>query len=282
VQEYGAAVIRPSRRNQQVYAIARKGSKTGPGGYDNFCRQEGLPARIVEVREPMLNPDMVDMAWSVLESRVDPYKLRRVAQGYLNQLEIPVHLNSEVKLGAPGGEAVNVYATYKPPVRGGGKYKFQVVEKPVFRLPKVWQDLSVVVMDGPFCCVDPLGASGLSVMGHVTKSVHWESNIDPMGIRGPQLWWRDHVNRGIQHLGDHSLWGQMLADAEQYMPYVGKADYQGSLLTVRCVMDDPDDARPTEVSVEGERQLRIFSGKMGTCVDAARDVVRMVRDMSNG
>jgi hypothetical protein len=282
MEDYGAAVIKPSNRNQQVYCIAREGSKTGPGGFDNFCRDEGLPARIIEVREPMLNPDMVDMAWSVLESRVDPVKLRAMVEGYLDQLEIPIHFNNLMKQGTPGNECINVYATYRPPVLSDAEYKYQVVEKPVFRLPKIWQDLSVVVMDGPFCCVDSLGSCGLSVMGHVTKSVHWEGKVDPMGPNGPRRWWRKYVNQGIQHLGKSSLWEKMRADAEQYIPYVGKADYQGSLLTVRCVMDHPDDARPTEVTVEGERQLRIFSGKLGTCVDAARDVVRMVRDIENG
>lgn len=274
MKEYGAAVIVPSNRNQQVYCVAREGSLTGPGGFDNFCREENLPARIMEVREPMLNPDTIDMAWSVLESRVDPARLRTIVENTLKALEIPVHLNSTIKAGAPADNCINVYCTYSPPLNGNGTYRWQVVEKPVFRLPKVWNNLSVVVMDGPFCCVDPLGKTGLSVMGHVTKAVHYQGGVDPSELK---LWWKDSLNHGIQHLGRHSQWEEMLEDAVRYMPFVSKADYQGSFLTVRCVINHPDDARPTEVTVEGERQLRVFSGKLGTCVDAAREVVRMVR-----
>jgi hypothetical protein len=269
MQEYGNAVIRPSRRNQQVYAIARENSKTAAGGFDHFCRDEGLPARITEVREPMLNPETVDMAWNVLESRVDIVRLKTIVQGKLDELEIPVHFGKEVKRGTPGENVVNVYATYKPPANPQATYRFQVVEKPVLRFPDIWQDLSVVVMDGPFCCVDPLGASGFSVMGHVTKSIHWAGTVEPPA-------WFPKLNQGIVRLDD-SLWPEMREDAIRYMPFVEKADYRGSFLTMRCVMDDPDDARPTEVTEEGERQYRIFSGKLGTCVDAARQVVRKVR-----
>ena len=51
-------------------------------------------------------------------------------------------------------------------------YQFELCEKPVIELPKQYKNKSVVIMDGPFMCIDPLGDSGLHVMGNVVHAIH--------------------------------------------------------------------------------------------------------------
>ena len=36
-------------------------------------------------------------------------------------------------------------------------YQFELCEKPVIKLPEKYNNKSVVIMDGPFMCIDPLG-----------------------------------------------------------------------------------------------------------------------------
>lgn len=278
--EYGQAVITPHhprrKRGGQVYAIALDGSKTPTDAFEVFCRAEGLPATKIAPYAPLLNPDTIDSAFHVLESSIDPVSLVQQVRQKLTQEKVSVHLNSHIAMPpSQDSDCPTIVATYTPK-KNQKNVKYQIVEKPVLRLPRRWRDWGVVVMDGGFCCVDPLGVSGLHVLGHVTESVHWEGDYKPDISRMPQHY-REGVNAGIVCLPHgNSLAGEMWLDAIRYLPFLSGAEHVGSFLTVRCVIDAVDDARPTVVFREGEGVVRIFSGKLGCCVDAAVDALRLV------
>ena len=50
--------------------------------------------------------------------------------------------------------------------------KFQLVEKICKKTPKNFKNKSFVILDGNFMCIDPYKDSNLSVLGHVSNSVH--------------------------------------------------------------------------------------------------------------
>jgi len=56
-------------------------------------------------------------------------------------------------------------------------------------------------------------------------------------------------------------------------------EHVGSMFTVRTVLAhrDHDDARPTLVTKVNNNTYTIFSGKIGTCVEAANQLVEMVK-----
>ena len=58
-----------------------------------------------------------------------------------------------------------------------------------------------------------------------------------------------------------------------------KLEHIGSMFTVRTVLAhrDHDDARPTIVTQEAHNVYTIFSGKIGTCVPAANELVRRLQ-----
>ena len=68
----------------------------------------------------------------------------------------------------------------------------------------------------------------------------------------------------------------------EFIPDIVHAEYVGSMFTVRTVLPhvDATDERPTVVEQVGERVITVFSGKVGTCVDAAERVVRIVAQES--
>ena len=57
-----------------------------------------------------------------------------------------------------------------------------------------------------------------------------------------------------------------------------KLEHIGSMFTIRTVLADRDhdDARPTLVRQEAHNVYTIFSGKIGTCVEAANQVVERI------
>lgn len=161
------------------------------------------------------------------------------------------------------------------------EYKFQVVEKPVVRLPEVFRGQSIVVIDGPFGCVDPLDDTGLHVLGHVTKTIHAE-NVGFCARIPAHL--TSSINRGL--IDDHGIielsrltrFREVADDLARYIPGVEKAEHIGSMFTVRAVLAgvEETDARPTLVERMDAQVIKVFSGKLGTAVKAARDVVAMI------
>ena len=61
---------------------------------------------------------------------------------------------------------------------------------------------------------------------------------------------------------------------------IEKAEHIGSMFTFRTVLPnkDKDDARPTLVERIDEKMFNLFSGKIGTCVDASKEVIRRIND----
>ena len=147
------------------------------------------------------------------------------------------------------------------------------------KLPKIFEDISVVVMDGPFMCLDPYGDE-YHVLGNVKHAIHsWNEGTEPFWnseytkylnkglIKNPkpELTKIDKfIESGVKNFGDE------FADLEHI----------GSMYTFRVVLSnrDHDDARPTLVNHEGDNVWSLFSGKIDTCVNAANELIRRINN----
>ena len=58
-----------------------------------------------------------------------------------------------------------------------------------------------------------------------------------------------------------------------------KAEHIGSMFTFRTVLPnkEKDDARPTLVDKIDDKIFNVFSGKIGTCVEAANEVINEIK-----
>lgn len=154
------------------------------------------------------------------------------------------------------------------------EYKFQIVEKPIVRLFDKFQGKSIVVVDGPFGCIDPLDDSHFHVLGHVTKTIHAE-NVG-YGAHVPDEY-ANLVDRMLDRIPPCTRFREVADDLDRHIPGVGKARHCLSQFTVRAVLAgvEKTDARPTLVERMDGQVIKVFSGKLGTAVTAAREVVEM-------
>ena len=159
-------------------------------------------------------------------------------------------------------------------------FQFEVCEKPVLRLPRAFRDTSIVVLDGPFMCVDPLGTSGLFVMGNVVHAIH-HRNVGttvevPATLAGL-------LDAGVVQDPPITRFSKFIEAAAEFFVGIEAAEHVGSMFTVRTVLPDTDDTdeRPTLVRQLDDRTITIFSGKIGTCVDAAIEAAA-IRRWQNG
>ncbi len=276
--EYGAAIVDGGK---QIYAIARKdmGSSLTGAEYRRFCDRNNLPYRLIGLSS-FLDPEMVDLAVQVVEGRISLAKLRLMVEEKLVLNLVSVHLCTSapatlkqdfdiiVVAAYAGTNAVTDMLGCKPQV-----YQFEVCEKPVVKMPKGFP--GIVVMDGEFGCVDPWD-SKLYLLGHVKHAIH-SMNVGLSPYIPEHL--KGYLDNGVvTKPSPATRFNEMIASGMEFIPGLIDAEYFGSMFTVRAVLADVEhtDERPTLVEELDDQVIRIFSGKIGTAVLAAEQVMRIL------
>ena len=282
--EYSEAVIDGGRH---YYAIATNGSKVTADEYIKFCEDLDLPFHVSSVGQ-YLNPESVDLVIEAEESRIDVERLRALVDSRMMMAGVEVHI-SQAFSPAMGFDydrvIIAAYACSNACIAGLPGYdqcrldqfQFEVVEKPVVQMPASFRNTGIVVMDGEFGCVDPIGQTGWHVLGHVSHSI-WHRNIGlTADIPYPLV---PYMDKGICTNPARTNVKEFIAAGSKYIPALEDAEYIGSMFTVRAVLPGKEatDERPTLVEVLGkdQRYIRVFSGKIGTAVEAAKQAAEML------
>jgi hypothetical protein len=271
---YKQAIVSRNAGVKHYYAIASKASMTNAEEYLAFMDTIGLPYKIIK---PIRGTDLMV---EVEENIFDPAKLVSIVKTRLKGAGVELHLGKP----AAGGDLkefdftiIATYANINDWSNDKRKYQYEICEKPVLKLPDDYRKKSIVIMDGPFMCIDPFGNSDLHVMGNVVHAIH-HSNIGykPFIPSG----YKNLLNRGVIKNPSITNIDKFIESAGQFFPDIHKAKHIGSMYTIRAVMPDrdKDDARPTLVDWMGEKRLMVFSGKICTCVNAAKSVLKYIED----
>ena len=166
-------------------------------------------------------------------------------------------------------------------VLGSGRskinYQFKVCEKVVVQLPDLYSKVSIVILDGPFMCIDPLGNTGDFVIGDVLQAIH-QSNIEKEVKVKPEL--LPLLNRGIIREPPITNFIKIRESASRYFHDFHEAKRLGSMFVIRCVFPglESTDSRPTVITSHDQRVYSILSGKWVNCVYAARELATTFTD----
>ncbi|MEK9175206.1 MAG: hypothetical protein AAB795_01285, partial [Patescibacteria group bacterium] len=265
------------------YCIPKEGSYVSPDEYKAVCTKHGL--EFIEEKHEMFDYNYAAISIRVKECLVDPDKLRELCWKKLKESTIGVRLNTEAikEILIPYDKVIiAAYADTNTILQNlvpeaEQDYQFKIAEKPVLRLPKSLLNKSIVFVDGPFWCLDRFGNTGLYVMGNVIHSVHHQS----VG-KYPEIpeYLKLLLNRGIVKNPPVTHIDQFLAMASRFVPELAKAEYMGSMFTIRTTLPHQErtDRRPTVVTKINDRVITIFSGKLSHCVEAADTVLHMVQE----
>jgi len=253
-----------------MYSISSEDSLVSADEYKEFLNDMNLT---FEEREPMPNCDLTIVAD---EELFNPNLLQNNMENKLWGSYINVHTNSEVKELDKYKEEydVIVLATYSNinQLRNKKKeYQFEVCEKPVVKLPKFFDDTSIVIMDGPFMCLDPYGDD--FVLGNVVHAIH-ETNVGTKPIVSDEL--KPYLNKGLIKNPKITNINKFIESGVKYFgDEFADLEHIGSMYTIRAVLKDRDhdDARPTLVNHEGGNIYSLFSGKIDTCVRASKMLI---------
>ena len=86
------------------------------------------------------------------------------------------------------------------------------------------------------------------------------------------------LNKGIVEKPSVTNIDKFIESAKVFFKDIDKAQHIGSMFTIRTVLPnkEKDDARPTLIENPTENVFNIFSGKIGTCVSAADELMEYI------
>ena len=270
-RKYGDSIVNGDINH--YYAISSRDSLVSREEYIQFLDDMKLDYNL---HEPFLG---TDLTIAVDEDLFDSEKLRVQTIQKMKGAGVNVVFNKHTTKEDFDDYDYVVIATYakinelldKPK-----QYQYEVIEKPVVKLPESYKNKSIVVMDGPFMCLDPY-KDGLHVLGHVKYAIH-STNVGtyPMVLNKDIV---GYINNGVIEKPKITKIQKFIDAGMEYFEDFDKLEHIGSMFTVRTVLAyrDLDDARPTLVIQEANNVYTIFSGKIGTCVKAANQLVEMVK-----
>ena len=277
IKEYGDAIVNGDV--EHYYCIAKEDSLVNPKQYWTFLNEINLP--YVEKKLDFMHKNVVDLVVQVKEFLFNSDKLRKICWDKLNKYGVDVTLNTKYVDSKYNNDDYVINTTYAnlnqlTPKDKQKDYQFELCEKPVIKLPEQYKNKSVVIMDGPFMCIDPYGDTGWHVMGNVVHAIH-STNVGKFPEYDSKF--DNLLNKGIVKNPSITNIDKFIESAKKFFIDIDKVKHIGSMFTFRTVLPnkDKDDARPTMVEKINNKMFSIFSGKIGTCVNAAEEVLNEIK-----
>ncbi|MBU0467110.1 MAG: FAD-binding oxidoreductase [Nanoarchaeota archaeon] len=281
---YGDAVL--DDEIEHYYCIAKEGSKIS--GED--CKKifDRFSLEHEEMDSGVVNKDKISFSTKVKEFLFDPVALKKICWNNLNQSGVNVLLNTKALPENLKDYDLVVVATYcdnnswlHDSPSSKKPYQYEVCEKLVLKLPEKFSKKSVVILDGAFMCIDPFGRTGYHAMGNVVHAIHDRQIANSVEIEAK---YKQVLNKGVIKNPSLTNYNNFIESAVEYFPGIEKAEHEGSMFTIRTVLPfrDHDDARPTVVEQIRNNLVTVFSGKIPTCVDAAYQVLNIVKFRKEG
>ncbi len=274
---YGESIV---DNYEHFYCISKNDSLTTAKQFIEFCNEFNLEFK--ESNSRIVNDKKIDLSVKVKESVYDPEKLRQNCWKKLKENNVDVRLNYEFSENNYDDYDKVVLCTYselnfliKKFPKLQREYQFEICEKPVVKLPKTFVNRSVVIMDGPFMCIDPLPNTDYHLLCNVVHEIH-QTNIGKYPTIDKK--YIPLLNKGIVKNPEYTNFKQFIKSTIDFVPEIDKAQHIGSMFTVRAVPPrvEKTDARPTLVESINEKIISIFSGKITTCVEAAYQVEKLL------
>ena len=156
------------------------------------------------------------------------------------------------------------------------KYKYELIEKILIKLPVKYKNKSYVIMDGEFVCLDPY----LNTNYHLLSDVKY-SKIEIVNSKFPLFKSNKtkYVNNKINKNIKISNFYKFINHSSSYLPFLSKAKYIGSFFTIRTLKQkvEKTDERTGEIQILNEKFISILSSKWNTSVYLANKIDKLLK-----
>ena len=155
------------------------------------------------------------------------------------------------------------------------KYKYELIEKIIIKLPNKLKNKSYMIIDGDFICLDPYVGTKFHLLSDVKNS-----KIEILKSKYPNFknFKKKYLNLGVVKNKRISNFKKFIKHGTIYLPFLVKAKYIGSYYTTRTlkINKEKTDERLNQIVKNNKKIISIFSGKWNTCFGIAKELNKLI------
>ena len=273
---YGKNVL---GNTNNYYAISKTNSKTSYSKFINFLTVNKLHFKYSNnsyfsnlVSKPILSD----------EKNLNYFKIKKKIFNKLKNSKINLKLNQQIQKHDLKKYYKVIIACYDQNniildnlgLRPKKKYRYELVEKIVIKLPKKYQKESFMVLDGKFVSLDPYLGTSYHLLSDVknSKLEIVEDYYPKFNNRNKRF-----INKGIIKNIKVSKFLKFIEHCKNYLPFLSKAKYIGSFFVVRAIVmnKESSDERLNEILKIDKKVFTILSGKWNTSVGLSKKLNKL-------
>ena len=265
------------------YGIAKINSKTNFKEYLHFLKKNKLKYK--QINSIGFNEKQIAGQLISYEKNLNYFKIKKIIENKLKNKNINLYLKKEFKkknINEYDKIIVACYDQNNTILKKLGcvikkKFRYELVEKIIIKLPKKYRNKSYMVLDGNFVCLDPY----LGTKFHLLSDVK-NSKLEITKNKYPNFKHlnKKFLNKEIIKFSKFFNFKKFIKNSSKYLPFLDEAKYYGSFYVTRAIKKDKEktDERLNEISLYGDKFISIFSGKWNTCIGVAKNITHMIKN----
>ena len=269
-------------KTKNFYSIPAKNSKTNPQNFEKFLKKNNLFYKKVN-KKKILNNNL-DETYEVDEKILNYFTFKKKIKKMLKKTNIKIKLNSQIKksdLKLYDKVIVTTYSSNNIILKNLGikiidKFRYELIEKIIIKLPKKYKNLSYVVIDGDFVCCDPYLGTPFHLLSDVINS---KIKIIKNKFPNFDLPQKKFINKIPKKRLNLTRYKSFIKKSSRYLPFLKYAKYIKSMYTIRTlkVNKEKTDERTNYLKKINNKIIVVLTGKWNTSVSIALKINKLLK-----
>lgn len=255
---------------KNYYGLVEKKGKTKKNDFIKIIRKNNL--KFSNSKNKNFSKK-VDFQILTDEKILNYFKLKKKIISLIKKSKVHLHLNQNFNVKDCINYNYIFVCTYyennknlnKLNIKKLSKFKYELIEKQVIKLPKQYRNLSYVIIDGKFLCLDPYLGTNYHLLSHVKYS--------KLEIKNSVF--ATFKNKNFKNIGkfikfkNNKRFTKYINDGKTYLPFLKYSKYIGSFFGIRTIEKNKEntDQRTNILKRHSKNIFSIYSGKWNTAVD---------------
>ena len=267
---------------QNYYAISKYKSKISLKKYLNFLKKNKL---IIKKSNIPYNKNIISNFFLTKEKSLNYFNFSRVIKKKILKQKIKIFNNSTISkkdLIKYDKVIVCTYSQNTKVLNNLGikhlpKYRYELVEKILVKLPNKFKNKSFIIMDGEFACLDPYLGTNYHLLSDVKNS-----KLEIINSKFPQFRhkMKNQINKGVDYKVTNSNFYKFLENCKKFMPFLKNAKFVGSFKVIRTLSLNKEsknnDERLSYIKIHSNKIISILAGKWNTSIYIAKKIGEII------
>tara|TARA_Y100000768_G_C23958293_1_gene673940 strand:+ start:436 stop:1494 length:1059 start_codon:yes stop_codon:yes gene_type:complete len=267
---------------QNYYFLAKNNNKTPFEKYLNILKKNKLEFKVIKNRK--IIGRFVQGAIITKEKVLNYFKLKKKIIKMIREKKIKIIFGENFNKRNLNNYKYVFITTYRdnnlvlsnlgiPPKR---KFRYELVEKIVVKLPKKYEKVSCVVLDGKFLCIDPYLGTNFHLLSHVKYS-----KIKILRAKYYKFFNENKrmLKKEVIKNLDKSNFKKIVEHGSNYLPFLKAAKYIKSFYLIRVLnlKSMRNDDRTNQITRVNKKIFTILSGKWNTAASLSQKILREIK-----